>query len=475
MDRWHRLEDAILEIEQFARNEERQRIDHHVLNLEAKLVLWGKRNEDLLRKLEVEREVASRLEQDFALLRAENNRLRSSLIGLQREEILQSCREGELHVLEGVFNLNEVDQGEEEGQEVKNEALRIAASEGFLDVCELLLAQGADPVGRESANGQNALHRAVSALGHSDSVLHLLIQSADVAYNVRGRINDVDLHGQSPLSLAVRLLRVDRVLCLLSFGAETGIVSKEDWQRLNDFQAHQEPDALNESPVLANLPPATAAPAKDRLLFQQGRFDEALQAYAGTGNWTQCARCCASLGRHCEAVEFANRALELAPGSTAALLQRAESKLQVYDFEGAAGDFTELGMEDKASQARHGLREKSEDLYSVLGIPSTATNLDVRKGFLKQCLRWHPDKNRQTRDDEARAGFMFKQVNDAHSVLMDAAKRRDYDAMCLETQGFEEGSSFEEEEEEEEEYDENRQSFFDFLQSKTKSFSPSEE
>lgn len=471
MDRWHRLEDAILEIEQFARNEERQRIDHHVLNLEAKLVLGGKRNEDLLRKLEVEREVASRLEQDCALLRAENGRLRSSLIGLQREEILQSCREGELRALEGVFGLGEVDRGDE-GQEVKNEALRIAASEGFLDVCELLLAQGADPVGRESANGQNALHRAVSALGHSDAALHLLIQGADAAFNVRARINEVDLHGQSPLSLAVRLLRVDRVLCLLSFGAETGMVSKEDWQRLNDFQAHQEPN--DESPVLANLPTAAAAAAslvKDCSLFQQGRFEEALQACAGAGNWTQCARCCGSLGRHCEAVEFANRALELTPGSAAALLQRAESRLQVYDFEGAAGDFANLGMEDRAEEARRGLREKSEDLYSVLGVPDTATNLDVRKGFLRQCLRWHPDKNRQSRDDEARAGFMFKQVNDAHSVLMDAAKRRDYDAMCLETQQCEEDSCFEGEEEEEgEEYDENRQGFFHFLQSKT--FSP---
>ncbi|WP_158826708.1 J domain-containing protein [Mucilaginibacter lacusdianchii] len=62
--------------------------------------------------------------------------------------------------------------------------------------------------------------------------------------------------------------------------------------------------------------------------------------------------------------------------------------------------------------------------YEVLGIDTLASAEDIKKAYRKLSLKFHPDKNP---NDEYFAA-MFRQVNEAYSVLSDVEKRRSYDA-----------------------------------------------
>jgi curved DNA-binding protein CbpA len=52
-----------------------------------------------------------------------------------------------------------------------------------------------------------------------------------------------------------------------------------------------------------------------------------------------------------------------------------------------------------------------------------ATEEDVRKAYRRLALQWHPDRN----GGDPRAGERFKEISEAYAVLVDPAKRREYD------------------------------------------------
>lgn len=76
----------------------------------------------------------------------------------------------------------------------------------------------------------------------------------------------------------------------------------------------------------------------------------------------------------------------------------------------------------------------ARDLYSVLGIPKSADEDQVKKAFRKLAVQYHPDKNPGKASAEAR----FKEVNHAHEVLGNKEKRALYDEFGEESlqQGF---------------------------------------
>lgn len=59
------------------------------------------------------------------------------------------------------------------------------------------------------------------------------------------------------------------------------------------------------------------------------------------------------------------------------------------------------------------------DYYSILGVAKTASQDEIKRAFRKLAMQYHPDKG----GDETK----FKQINEAYSVLGDAAKRAEYD------------------------------------------------
>jgi molecular chaperone DnaJ len=64
-----------------------------------------------------------------------------------------------------------------------------------------------------------------------------------------------------------------------------------------------------------------------------------------------------------------------------------------------------------------------KDYYAVLGVPKDASKADITKAYRKLARELHPD----ARPDDPKAEERFKEVGEAHSVLSNAEKRKEYD------------------------------------------------
>jgi curved DNA-binding protein len=65
------------------------------------------------------------------------------------------------------------------------------------------------------------------------------------------------------------------------------------------------------------------------------------------------------------------------------------------------------------------------DYYDILGVPRSASQADIKKAFRKLARAHHPDRN----PGDLAAEKRFKDVNEAHAVLSDAEKRKQYDLL----------------------------------------------
>ncbi|XP_043651048.1 dnaJ homolog subfamily B member 4-like [Drosophila teissieri] len=63
-----------------------------------------------------------------------------------------------------------------------------------------------------------------------------------------------------------------------------------------------------------------------------------------------------------------------------------------------------------------------KDYYMILGIKRNASSEDVKKGYRRMALRYHPDKN-----DHPQVEEQFREVVAAFEVLSDKEKREIYD------------------------------------------------
>src|SRR5262245_50963233 len=64
-----------------------------------------------------------------------------------------------------------------------------------------------------------------------------------------------------------------------------------------------------------------------------------------------------------------------------------------------------------------------KDYYATLGISREATEDEIRSAYRRQVLQWHPDR----RPGDPRAAERFRNVSEAYAVLINPARRREYD------------------------------------------------
>lgn len=63
------------------------------------------------------------------------------------------------------------------------------------------------------------------------------------------------------------------------------------------------------------------------------------------------------------------------------------------------------------------------DYYTVLGVPRTASEKDIKTAYRKLARKHHPDVN----PGDNKAESLFKEIGEAYSVLSDPEKRKKYD------------------------------------------------
>ncbi len=95
-----------------------------------------------------------------------------------------------------------------------------------------------------------------------------------------------------------------------------------------------------------------------------------------------------------------------------------------YGFVGNGQQSQSSGNSDKRVVAKASI--VVENYYNVLGLDRGANDDEIRKAFWKLAKKYHPDSC-----DDPRSVVLFRKINEAHEVLADPERRKQFDQMLL--------------------------------------------
>jgi DnaJ family protein C protein 7 len=138
-----------------------------------------------------------------------------------------------------------------------------------------------------------------------------------------------------------------------------------------------------------------------------------------------------------DALRDINKSIQLNERYWKAYTRRGNIYMGLKMYEEAKYDFQKVKDNDPSNKDVHKLLEESKteetkakkrDYYKILDLTKEASTDDVRKAYKKLALKWHPDRNNESEETHKMAEKMFRDINDAYSVLSDPKKKQQYDA-----------------------------------------------
>lgn len=159
------------------------------------------------------------------------------------------------------------------------------------------------------------------------------------------------------------------------------------------------------------------------------------------------ALCFSKQSKNEEALKSLNKAVQLNPKYAKAFFKRGDVNEALGNHEEALRDYQnahqlepsksfltiiifleEFNVEEKIKHAKVKAKEAAKkDFYKILGVDSKATDDEIKKAYRKLALKWHPDRNQGSEEERQKADKMFKDINEAYSVLSDPDKRKRFD------------------------------------------------
>lgn len=143
------------------------------------------------------------------------------------------------------------------------------------------------------------------------------------------------------------------------------------------------------------------------------------------------------MGDSMEALKDINKSIAINPTYSKAFLRRANIYKDMGNFEQARYDFNkfkelEPGNQEVDKWIKEMMKKENEakkkDYYKILGVEKTADAAAIKKAYRKKALEWHPDKHNESEEQTQLAERMFKDINEAYTILSDPKKKEMYDS-----------------------------------------------
>eukprot|EP00742_Colponemidia_sp_Colp-10_P002889 GILJ01003084.1.p1 GENE.GILJ01003084.1~~GILJ01003084.1.p1 ORF type:complete len:691 (-),score=97.76 GILJ01003084.1:137-2209(-) len=281
-------------------------------------------------------------------------------------------------------------------QQTKQNCLVAGAQTGQTKIVHLLLDFGAD-VNALDPEGNTALHEACARNDIRLTELLLAHGASQSLENKKGETARFIALSKGP-SPVLQALNEQRVVELSYVGNVL--------YRSKDYQS-----ALDQYTQALQVCPDLPAESRAKLLYNK-------------------ARVLFRLGKTKSCIEECTNAIAVDPTYKNAYIQRAESHMELLQFELAIQDYQHLMQIDKTNQwhlkAQQAEKMKNVPAHVVLGIDQHSSEQEVKRAYKMLAAKWNPDKHQSSESQQTRAVNHCKQLKQAYDTMLATLKKQVY-------------------------------------------------